>query len=155
MRPAGHPSTNGLLARVGEDSMNIDRFMEQHREIRAMLEGLLRHLGPGNPDLMAARQSLVSLAAVLNIHLTLEDQALYPTLLKHPEPKVQAKAKAFMEEMGGLKIALTGHLQRWTATERVKAEPASFQRETLDLVKVLKRRLDAEDGELYPMLAGV
>jgi hypothetical protein len=34
----------------------------------------------------------------------MEDRALYPALVKHPKPEVQAKAKKFIDEMGGTQV---------------------------------------------------
>lgn len=134
--------------------MNLDRYHEQHVDIRRQAEDLRRRiLAPSlSADPGAARQSLVSLGARLNIHLAFEDKALYPTVLKHQDPRVQQRTRAYMEEMGGIKATLKAHLGRWISTERVGAEPEAFRRETLALLEALQNRLEAEDRDFYPML---
>lgn len=134
--------------------MNLNRYHEQHADIHAQLRDLHQRLEPaalaGNPD--GARQSLVAFGAKLNIHLAFEDQVLYPPLLKHADPAVQAKARRFMEEMGGLKRALGDHLQRWISLQAVQGELQRFDQETRGLLQALERRLAAEEGDFYPML---
>ena len=134
--------------------MNLERYHDQHAGIQNQLQDLHQRLAPealaGNPA--AARQSLVTLGAKLNIHLAFEDQALYPPLLAHPNLAVQTKTRAYMTEMGGLKESLGSHMKRWVSLQRVEEEPLTFRKETLELAQALERRLQAEDREFYPML---
>lgn len=134
--------------------MNLDRYHQMHSEIRAQASDLRGKLqAPGAAfDAAGARQSFVSLAAKLNIHLAFEDRALYPPLLDHAEPGVRSKAKAYLDEVGGLKASLAAHLERWLSSTKVQEEPEAFRRETTDLLAALDRRLQAEDGDFYPTL---
>lgn len=134
--------------------MNLDRYHQMHSEIHAQaseLRGRLRAPG-ASFDAAAARQSFVTLAAKLNIHLAFEDRALYPPLLDHVDPTVRTKAKAYLGEVGGLKASLSTHLERWLSSTKVQEEPEVFRRETADLMDALDRRLEAEDGDFYPTL---
>lgn len=134
--------------------MNLDRYHEQHADIRAQVEELRKRLEPRAlaADPGAARQAMVTLGARLNIHLAFEDTALYPTVLKSHEAQVQRKTRQYMEEMGGIKATLKAHLQTWLTTERVQADAEGFRRETLAILEALKTRLEAEDRDFYPML---
>lgn len=134
--------------------MNLDRYHEQHADIRQQVKDLQQRIEPEAlaADPGAARQSLVTLGARLNIHLAFEDTALYPTVLKHPDPRVQQRTRQYMEEMGGIKAALKEHLQRWLSTGRVQAEAPTFRKETLAILQALGTRLEAEDRDFYPML---
>lgn len=134
--------------------MNLDRYHEQHREIRGQMQDLREWLEPAAvaADPGAARRVLVSLGAKLNIHLAFEDAALYPPLLKHADRRVQEKTRQYMTEMGGIKATLKEHLQRWASTQRVEADRETFSRETLVLFGALDRRLQAEDRDFYPLV---
>lgn len=134
--------------------MNLERYHEQHREIRGQMQDLHRLLGSAAmaADPVAARRALVSLGAKLNIHLAFEDAALYPPLLQSQDRRVQEKARQYMTDMGGIKATLKGHLQRWVSTQRVEADPEGFRTETLAVFDALQRRLDAEDREFYPLV---
>lgn len=134
--------------------MNLGRYHEQHAEIRSQLRELQQRLEPAAmaSDPGAARRALVTLGAKLNIHLAFEDAALYPPLLKNPDPLVQQKTRQYMTEMGGIKTALKDHLQRWVSTQRVEQAPEAFRTETLGIFQALRRRLEAEDLDFYPLL---
>jgi iron-sulfur cluster repair protein YtfE (RIC family) len=147
------PCQGGSPGREGS-TLNLDRYHEQHREIHEQMLDLQRRLEPAAmaTDPGAARRALVSLGAKLNIHLAFEDAALYPPLLKHPDGQVRDKARQYLTEMGGIKASLKDHLQRWVSTQRVEAAPEAFRTETLGLFGALKRRLEAEDREFYPLV---
>ncbi|BDU72961.1 hemerythrin domain-containing protein [Mesoterricola silvestris] len=134
-------------------TMNLDRYQEHHAEIHGLLEDLNRRLQPGAFDALGARQLMVTLGARLNIHLAFEDRALYPTLLGSPDAAVREKTTAYMNEVGGLKEALTAHLKRWLSTTEVLAAPEPFRVQTLDFLRALERRLRAEDQDFYPFIA--
>ena len=134
--------------------MNLDRYHEQHREIRDQLKALGQWMAPEAlaADPGAGRRALVTLGAQLNIHLAYEDAALYPPLLRSADPVIQRKTRQYMEEMGGIKATLRGHLQRWVSTQRVEAAPEAFRTETEALLQALQQRLEAEDRDFYPLL---
>lgn len=136
----------------GKAPMNLDRYVEHHTEIHGLLEDLHHRLQPGSFDALGARQLLVTLGARLNIHLAFEDRALHPTLLKSPDAAVREKTLAYMGEVGGLKDAMTAHLKRWLATTEVLADPETFRTSTLDVLRSLERRLQAEDQDFYPFI---
>ena len=131
-----------------------DKYRAQHRELEAVVGQLVPLLDPaalaGNAT--AARSLLSQLAGKLNVHLAMEDSALYPTLLKHPRPEVQAKAKAFMVEMGGIKKAFVDYLARWPSGPAIQAKPAEFITETESLAGALAKRIHSEDHDLYVMV---
>lgn len=66
-------------------------FRKQHAEI---LE-IAKNIGANLPRLPGAatdvRAQLNSLAAKVNIHLAIEDEALYPRLRAHPDARIQAR----------------------------------------------------------------
>ena len=134
--------------------MDLNRYHEQHGEIQAQLQEMHRRLEPGAfaQDPGPARASLVTLAARLNIHLAFEDQALYPSLLRNPSPAVQAKARQYMDEMGGLKERLAALMGRWVSAQRVQQEPQAFRAEAREFLQALERRLQGEDQDFYPLL---
>lgn len=137
--------------------MNLDRYHEQHADIRQQVKDLRQRIEPKAlaADPAGARQSLVTLGARLNIHLAFEDTALYPTVLRHQDAQVQRKTRRYMEEMGGIKAALKAHLQAWLSAQRLQAEGEAFRRETLALLEAIQARLEAEDRDFYPMLEAV
>lgn len=134
--------------------MNLDRYHEQHSDIRQQVKELHQRIEPSAlaADPAAAWQSLVALGARVNIHLAFEDTALYPTVLKVRDAQVQRKTRQYIDDMGGIKAALAGHMQKWLSTQRIQADAPAFRQETLTVLGALQTRLEAEDRVFYPML---
>lgn len=130
------------------------RFREQHTELMALAGEIAAMLDParvkGEPEKI--RHLLSQLAGKLKIHLAVEDNALYPTLLAHPSPEIQAKAKAFVDEMGGIKQAFMAYLDKYPSPRELEASPEAFVRDTRGLFAVLEKRIHAEDTDLYQVL---
>ena len=61
--------------------MNIDKFKHQHVDILRRIAALreLTHAGVAR-NAEAIAQGLVAMSAVIKLHLSVEDQALYPAL---------------------------------------------------------------------------
>lgn len=99
-----------------------------------------------------ARKLLPEIAGKLKIHLALEDQSLYPELLKHKDDKVRDTAKRFIAEMGGISAAVDKYLNRWATAEAIAGKPAEFSRETSEIISALGQRIQKEDTVLYAMV---
>jgi hypothetical protein len=55
-----------------------------------------------------------------------------------------------MSEMGGLVATFGTYLGKWPTAAAIGADASSFRTETTSLFQVLKKRIDRENGELYP-----
>ena len=130
------------------------KYREQHQELVAMVGQLKPLLNPAGlaKDGGAARSLLSAFAGKLNVHLAMEDKALYPQLLNHKDAAVQGKAKAFMDEMGGIKEAFTAYLGKYPSAMAIQAAASAFIADTEGLVKVLAKRIQAEDSDLYALV---
>ena len=129
-------------------------YREQHREINRVVVALLPLLEPAvlKKDGAPAFGRLMDLAGKLRVHLTLEDRTLYPELLVHRNPDVRALTRLFRDEMGGISKEFEGLLHAWDAPEAISADPSRFVKEMKVLVGILVRRVEREDGELYPLV---
>ncbi|MBK1839181.1 hemerythrin domain-containing protein [Azospirillum sp. YIM B02556] len=92
------------------------------------------------------------LFGIFAVHLSLEDSALYPRLLTHPDAGVRATAARFQTEMGNLRARFDLYRTRWPGPVAVAKDPAAFVRETRDVVAALKHRIGREDRELYDLI---
>ena len=129
-------------------------YRDQHQELTAMVGQLQIFLDPGNlaKDASEPRHLLSLFAAKLNMHLALEDKALYPQLLKHKDSAVQAKAKRFMDEMGSIKEAFGAYMGKYPSAQAIQAAPAAFITDSNGLIKVLAKRIHSEDSDLYALV---
>jgi hemerythrin-like domain-containing protein len=126
-------------------------FRKQHAEILEIaknIDATLPRLPGGASDV---RAQLNSLAAKVNIHLAIEDEALYPRLRAHPDARIQSTANKFTDEMAGIKDAFQKYLKAWTEAA-IRANAAAFAAETKSLFGALGQRIKRENTELYPLL---
>lgn len=130
------------------------KFRDQHRDIEALAAQIASHLKADAlaRDAAPVRALLSQLAGKVNVHLAMEDNALYPALLKHPTPAVQAKARAYQEDMGGIKQAFTAYLASYPSAQAIQADPRGFIQATTGITEALARRIRAEDTDLYALV---
>jgi hypothetical protein len=92
---------------------------------------------------------LAKFSGLLKMHLAMEDNSLYPSLLKSTDTKVRDTATKFQKEMGDIKAAFEVYSKKWLSAANMAADPDSFKKETTDLFKALKNRIQRENDELY------
>lgn len=125
-----------------------DKFRQQHDEILALAGDIQQEL-KAKGDAQALRTLLSSLAGKLNFHLAMEDQALYPRIMKL-DPKAKELATRFVSEMGGLAQAFGAYNAKWQ-TSAIRNDPAGFAEETREIFVALGKRVARENAELYPL----
>jgi len=131
-----------------------EMFRTQHKDLLGIV-GQLRHLL--DPTKLAkdgapARTLLNQLAGKLNVHLAMEDKSLYPQLLKYKDPAVQAKAKTFMDQMGGIKEAFGAYMAKYPSAQVIEKAAAAFVSDSEGLAKVVAKRMQSEDMDLYALV---
>jgi len=103
-------------------------------------------------DTAALIATVRELFGIFAVHLSLEDSALYPRLLAHPDAKLRSTAAHFQAEMGGLRARFDLYRTRWPGPVAVAKDPSAFVRETREVVAALKHRIGREDRELYDLI---
>lgn len=106
-------------------------------------------------DLQGARDALSKLMGVLRTHLALEDDLLLARLMVHADADVRTTAKRFVEEMGGIKAAALANNDRWLDTTAIKADAATFVKETQGILGGLSDRITRENDELYALVDAI
>ncbi|MBP2301153.1 hemerythrin domain-containing protein [Azospirillum picis] len=92
------------------------------------------------------------LFGIFAVHLSLEDKALYPRLMTHPDPALRGTAARFQAEMGNLRARFDQYRTRWPGPLAVARDPAAFVSETREVVTALKQRIAREDHGLYDII---
>jgi hypothetical protein len=134
-----------------------DSFRKQHDEIMAIAREINGMLGSTIGDEAAEniRALLSRLAGLVNLHLAMEDKALYPTLLAHSDASVAATARQFNEEMGSVAAAFVAYIKAWPTASAIKADTARFTTESKAIFNALSKRIHRENVELYVLLDAV
>lgn len=96
--------------------------------------------------------ALSRFSSALKVHLTMEDKALYPALLSHPNTAISTLAKAFSEEMGGIKEEFVKYSTKWSSPEAIQNSVQEFIQETEAIFGAVATRVEKENHHLYTMV---
>jgi hypothetical protein len=138
----------------GAEMARVDSFRKHHDEIMAIARAINGLLGSTIADDVAEdiRALLAKLAGLVNLHLAMEDKALYPALLAHHNPAVAETARRFSEEMGSVAGAFVAYIKAWPTAAAIKADPERFTSESKGIFNALSKRIHRENVELYVLL---
>jgi len=92
------------------------------------------------------------LRTLLEEHLLLEDDFLYPVLKKRPDEGIRDLASRFSIELGNIKSAFVEYVGKWPSADSIVQSHSLFVSESKALLGALQNRIDREDNELFPLL---
>ncbi len=136
------------------EKMNIDNLTRQHQEIEASMDYVMNIINEKKVEEKAfdIAMELNKLAGKLKIHLISENNFLYPDLLKSSNVALKELAENYMNEMVSLGAKFMEYKDNYHTKSKILADVEKFIRETREIFKLLKTRLEREDKELYPKL---
>jgi hemerythrin-like domain-containing protein len=130
-----------------------DIYRKHHDELLSLANDL--NLKLNERDVKEKTSEILDLlskfAAKLNMHLTMEDKALYPKLVTSKDPKTSQTAREFLIEMGGIKIVVEKYIHNWSLSKNIIASPEIFIKESKLILNALHTRIDKENNILYPL----
>lgn len=130
-----------------------DSYRKQHNELLDLATKLSARLS--KDEVVKSGEEIVNMlsqfASKLNMHLTMEDKALYPRLIGSNNPKAALIAKEYMTEMGGIKQVVEKYIHSWSLAKNIAADPQKFIDESKGIISALKVRIDKENNNLYPL----
>jgi len=131
--------------------MNIDKFKHQHVDILRRIAALreLTHTGVAR-NAEAIAQGLVAMSAVIKLHLSVEDQALYPALQRGDDAALARLGQRFQVEMGPIAAAFDQFARRWNTAQRLREDEAGFRAAANDVLRRVHERMRHEDRDFYP-----
>jgi hypothetical protein len=116
---------------------STDRFRRQHEELVELGGQIFACLVV--PSLEAdpnpVRHLLARFKGKLEIHASMENEALYPRLLAHPDAGVRETADRLQDEVGDLYQSVGAYLQRWPTSQSISGNAPDFARETFDVLR--------------------
>ena len=132
--------------------MNIDKFKREHVDLLAAVTALRELVQAGVQEhAEAILGQLVTMSAVIKLHLAAEDRVLYPALIGASDPRVAQTGKQFQEEMGDLAQVYTAFVSRWNLASKISHDPDGFRGDANNVFKALHLRVQRENRELYPL----
>ena len=94
---------------------------------------------------------LSQLSGKAKIHLASEDQFLYPSLFKYPQPEIQAIARRFAGEMGSLAAEFIAYANKYSNAAKIRDHAEAFIQNTKVVAAKLRERILRENEDLYPL----
>lgn len=130
--------------------MQTKLFRQQHGEILRALD----HIGGMCRDEseQALCSELARLAAIVKLHLALEDKNLYPAMFKNADPQVRATAEEYQQSMGSLAPAYVAFHEKWIGAGAITGDRAGFIRDFWGVRDALRNRIDLENRNLYDVV---
>jgi hemerythrin-like domain-containing protein len=134
-------------------SLGTGMYREQHARLTSLarvLDSLLDEEALAR-DGSAARLAVSRIAGALQIHLAMEDESLYPSLLSHSNAELRDRARHLRDGLAGLRDGLARYLGRWPTHAAIERDAPAFAQQTRELLAQLARRIELEDRELFPL----
>jgi Hemerythrin HHE cation binding domain. len=121
----------------------------QHLEILGLISEIDEALSANPPVIEETGKLLAAFTGRINIHLAMEDKALYPKFLSSEEAKIREIAEDFIFEMGDLRKVFGDYHNKWNSNLKIKDQFGEFSRETQTILGALTKRIKREEQELY------
>lgn len=131
--------------------MDIDRFKDQHAQIFDAIAQLRRHAQAGiaeHADDIA--RLIVSMSAVIKLHLAAEDRTLYPALEAAGNRQLAHLGRQFQSEMASIAGAYNAFARRWNTAAQVRADPDGFRAQANQVLRSVFERMQREGRDFYP-----
>lgn len=134
--------------------LQTEIFRRQHQELLRIAKEMADSADVGrlSRDAAPMRTLLSSLAGQLTVHLAMEDNVMYPRLLKHKDGQIRTMATAYLDEMGGIKAVFNAYVERWPTATAIQVNPTDFITETEGFLAALSIRISKENNQLYAMV---
>lgn len=128
-----------------------DNFRRQHDDILKITSEISNKLNPQSLSQDSSQILILisKLAGKVKIHLSMEDQALYPRLLQNNDENLKDLAKKYISEMGNISEVFSGYLTKWKTAQSIQENSTKFIIDTKSLFSTLSKRIEKENNELY------
>jgi len=133
----------------------LNMLKRQHNDILSVINEIKGIIRAGNLEETAANiANLISvLAGKLKVHLSAEDEFMYPSLLNSKNSEISSTAKKFTDEMGSISKELLEYKERYNTKSKILLNKYGFLNETENIISMLENRIAKENEVLYPLIA--
>lgn len=133
--------------------MNIDKMKIQHAEIIHKISRL-RELSRAGVTAHAQEiaQTVISMSSVIKVHLSTEDQFLYPYLEKVNDQKLKTMSVNFQREMADIVAEYEKFSRRWNTANKLINCDEAFRRDANVVLRKVHERMQREDNNFYPLV---
>lgn len=133
---------------------NLSNLKRQHIEIVELMN-IIKNLSKNEENMneeIEIAKNINILAGKLIIHLNSEDKYLYPNLLKNSDLTVKKISEAYIKEMSNICNEFTEFKNKYNTKSKLLKNKKEFKKELEIIFKLLEKRIDKEDRELYNLI---
>jgi hemerythrin-like domain-containing protein len=131
--------------------IDIERLKKQHSEILDSInyiESFIKN-NDFNRDLSELAEEVNVLAGKLKIHLSVEDEFVYPELLKKYGVSENYLLKNYLGEVKELDVIFAEYINRFNRADKICNNIEEFIESSDRVFKIIKTRIQKEDKELF------
>ncbi len=134
----------------------IEKLKKQHEDIIAIIDRMeVESKSLTEPESATALLGLIGeLGRLLEEHLLIEDDFLYPVLKKRENEDIQKTAHQFEAELGGIKKSFHAYSKKWESPKEIMQLHIGFVSESKNLADALRYRIEREERDLFSLMAG-
>lgn len=126
---------------------DVRQLHAEHRQIAEMARELAEAVAaPTPPEPIAFLHFRREFARILTRHLKREEWMTWPLLAARPD------AAQLCSDLAAFSLDFAAYGRAWPAP-RIEGDWEGFRRETLAMIERLLARIEAEETQLYPLLA--
>jgi len=136
--------------------VNIEKMKSQHNEIIQKINQLREYSRRGITDnAQEIAQTVVSMSSVIKVHLSAEDQFLYPYLEKVENQKLKKMSLKFQREMADIVVEYEMFSRRWNTASKITGHDEDFRRDANTVLRKVHERMQRENTQFYPLVEQV
>ena len=130
------------------------KYREQHKELQQLIRKIASaiKLEQIAKDASDTASLIAGLGAKVKVHLAMEDDYLYPRLLKQDDDDILETTQRYIDEINDINDTLNYYLGKWGSPSSIQGKPKEFILESQDIFKKMMNRFDREEQELYPII---
>lgn len=131
--------------------MNLTSYMQQHKDIAVEMKAIQDLLNGTDIESKADEiaKHMCQFAGKVKVHLSSEDDFLYPYLAKSQDENVRQMAVRYQKQMGSIAEKFIAYKDKYNTKQKVLANIRQIKIETNTIFRELENRIRKEETELY------
>ncbi|AOP35085.1 hypothetical protein A0128_15295 [Leptospira tipperaryensis] len=132
----------------------IGKLKKQHQIVNEYAHQIESEIDKANPNIGHLVELLSIFSASLLFHLNVEDMELYLKMehYTHNSPTLVSLFEQYQKTMFGLKDTLLDYASKYSDPLTIEMNFTNFKEETTEILGHLRKRIDREESEFYPLI---
>lgn len=133
--------------------MKLKNYLEQHDTITDEIQFIQSNISTDLTGELAYElaRHINILAGKLNIHLSMEDKYLYPSLLSK-EDTINLSIEDYVKEMGGLAKEFSEFKDNYNTKQKLLLNKDSFHKAAGNIMNKILVRIKKEENTIYKLI---